>query len=120
MDINLETVNKHSIQAYSDTEVKINGVLYTDSLIVSEKELVTNWSINKISDLNHDSLSPLLNLHPEIIILGSHQKNQRPIALLQLELKQKIGIECMSIGAACRTFNVLLSEHRNVVLGVIF
>ena len=34
--------------------------------------------------------------------------------------KQRIGIECMSIGAASRTFNVLLGEGRRVVAGIIF
>ena len=31
-----------------------------------------------------------------------------------------LGIECLSIGAACRTFNVLLSELRKVAIGIIF
>jgi uncharacterized protein len=28
-------------------------------------------------------------------------------------------MECMSVGAACRTYNVLLSEERSVVAGII-
>jgi uncharacterized protein len=33
---------------------------------------------------------------------------------------QAIGVECMPLGAACRTYNLLVAEDRNVVLVVIF
>ena len=42
-----------------------------------------------------------------------------PMALIEYLANQRIGIEIMSIGAASRTFNVLLSEQRAVVLGIV-
>jgi len=63
----------------------------------------------------------MLDLAPEIIILGT----KTPSALQRLDIlkklcEQHIGVECMAIDAACRTFNILLSEHRRVVAGFIF
>ena len=74
-----------------------------------------------IKELNEKSLEPLLTLEPVIIIIGHQQPGiYVPMSVMQYLSKQRIGIECMSIGAACRTFNVLLNEQRNVVIGVIF
>ena len=47
-------------------------------------------------------------------------ENFRLCQCMSLLSQQRIGIECMSIGAACRTYNILLSEHRAVVAGFIF
>ncbi len=61
----------------------------------------------------------LLQLQPEVILIGYNGHNKLLIELIQDLAKKKIGLECMSIGAACRTFNILLSEGRKVVAGFI-
>jgi uncharacterized protein len=120
MEINLEAADHYSIQAYNDKEVKINSLTYRSSLIVSSHEIIKDWQIASIHQLNEESIAPLLRYQPKIIILGHSQQGQFiPQPIMQSLAKQHIGLECMSIGAACRTFNVLLSEHRDVVLGLI-
>lgn len=121
MEIQLEAREPHTIQAYSDTAVTVNHEVYSNSIIISRDTLINDWSMIEGSEFNKQSLAPLLALQPEIIILGSHN----PDALRRLDsirqlCEQKIGVECMDIGAACRTFNVLLSEERAVVIGLIF
>jgi uncharacterized protein len=119
MEINLEAADHHSIQAYSGNEIKINSETYQSSLIVSSYEIIKDWPIDSIQQLNEESLAPLLHYQPKIIIIGHSEHGLLPQPLIQRLGKQNIGLECMSIGAACRTFNVLLSEHREVVLGLI-
>ena len=121
MNINLETTNKHAIQAYSPTQIKINSVNYEQNIIVCNEAIESDWSIHRIQDLNENTLAPLLSYQPEIIIIGHSLPGQFPPAsIIQKINSQKIGLESMSIGAACRTYNVLLSENRRVVLGILF
>jgi uncharacterized protein len=35
-------------------------------------------------------------------------------------IEQRIGVETMDTAAACRTFNVLVSEGRNVIAALLF
>lgn len=120
MQINLETADQHAIQSYSESGVKINNVTYENSLIVGKQSLITPWLIRTIQELDVSNLDDLLKFNPEIIIIGHNQLGAwAPMAVIQHLSKLRIGIECMSIGAASRTFNVLLSEQRTVVMGLI-
>lgn len=121
MQINREAADKHTIQSYTDTQITVNNIQYSNSLIISRETIVPNWNVQSLFDLNDTDLLPLLALRPEIIIIGHNQKSvQVPMVILQALAKQRIGIECMSIGAASRTFNVLLGEQRAVVSGILF
>ncbi|AHE67307.1 Mth938-like domain-containing protein [Legionella oakridgensis] len=121
MYITREHADMHTIQSYSDSEIKINNTLYKESIIISRQALITEWPIHEIQDLTEEHLAPILELNPEVIILGHKQTSLQVPILIHLFLsKRRIGLECMSIGAACRTFNVLLNEQRSVVLGIIF
>lgn len=120
MQINLETNEAHAIQAYSDTQVKINSIIYEHSLIVSRQEIITDIAINNIQEITDHSIELLLECKPEVIIVGHGAAGQLPPFAIISQLAQKnIGIEFMSIGAACRTYNVLLSEFRDVVALII-
>ncbi len=120
MHINLETPDKHSIQAYNDQEIKINSKIYQGNLVVNSQGILTDWPIDTIENLDEALLTTLLHYQPEIIIIGHQQLEQfAPFSIRQDLAKQRIGLECMSISAACRTFNILLSELRAVTLGII-
>lgn len=121
MHINLEANDKNSIQAYSEREVQIESINYQTSLIVNPQEIIQDWPVHSIQELDEQALEPLLRWEPAIIIIGHGQQGHFPsLALIQNLAKRGIGLECMSIGAACRTFNVLLNEQREVALGIIF
>jgi uncharacterized protein len=121
MDINLEKINQHSIQAYDHSHVMIGNIQYDQNIIINKDQLIYPWLLDNISSLTIAELQPLIDLSPEVILIG---QNTTPLLLPSHTLnelaKRRIGIECISIGAACRTFNILLSESRNVVLGLIF
>jgi uncharacterized protein len=120
MHINLESEDKHSIHAYSDEAIQVNGILYQSSLIISRNEIINPWPISSILQLNETLLEPLLRYKPKTILIGHKSLNQfAPPSIMQALAKDRIGLEQMSIGAACRTFNVMLSERRDVVIGII-
>lgn len=120
MEINKEPKVKFSIDTYDAESITIQSKKYNSSTLISNKSIETNLTIKKISDLNENNIEMFLNLNPEIIIIGhNNQDEQVPINVRIILTKKGIGIESMSVGAACRTFNILLSEKRNVVFGYI-
>jgi len=120
MHVNLEAPEQHAIQSYDNAQVTVRHVKYSNSVIIGRQDIISDWPIQHIQELNETTLGPLLLSHPEIIIIGHNQLGvQIPIEVLQRLSKLRIGIECMSIGAASRTFNVLLGEQRAVVAGII-
>ncbi|MGC1182849.1 Mth938-like domain-containing protein [Legionella sp.] len=120
MHINLEATESNAVQAYNDNQIQINSIIYEQSLIVSKKELITHVAIKDIQEINDRYLQKLMKFKPEVIIIGHKNRGKFPPMSIMSQLsQQRIGIECMSIGAACRTYNVLLSEGRSVVAGFI-
>ncbi|EHL29070.1 Mth938-like domain-containing protein [Legionella drancourtii] len=121
MHINLEAAENHAVQAYSDNQIQINSIVYERSLIVSKTEIITELAIKDIQEIDEQYLQQLIKFKPEVIIIG-HENTGKfpPMSIISQLSQQRIGIECMSIGAACRTYNVLLSEERAVVAGFIF
>lgn len=120
MYLNLEAGEKHSIQGYSEQEITVDSQTYQQSLIISSQEIISDWPVKTILELNEETINPLLRYNPKIILIGHNQSGQfPPLSLVHTFLQQQIGFECMSIGAACRTYNVLLSELREVVVGII-
>jgi len=117
MHIQHEPHMLHSIQAYDANQVRINGVNYTRSLLANNTHINAEWPVYSRADFNAQCLDDILSMQPEIILIGA--KFMLPCEWLAMSAQKGVGIECMQIGAACRTFNILLGEHRSVVLGLI-
>ena len=121
MHIHLEAPDNNTIRSYSNEQLTIGSKNYENSVIISRETIISPWSIHSVQELNETTLEPILQLKPEIIIIGHQQAGMYiPMRIMQDLSKQSIGVECMSIGAASRTYNVLLSEGRNVIVGIIF
>lgn len=120
MQIKLESLELHSIQSYNEKQIRVNGVDYASSVIISKDKINPQWKINSVLELDPNNLAPLLESNPEVIIIGQQKLSEQiPKSVISFLSSLRIGIECMSIGAACRTFNVLLNENRLVVVGII-
>lgn len=120
MNILLEPAQRNAIQSYSDLEITLNQITYQNSLIITRDHLITDWPIQNIQELNEENLAPILTVKPKIIIIGHRCLGKYPpMATLEYLSKLRIGLECMTVGSASRTFNILLGEHREVVLGII-
>jgi uncharacterized protein len=60
-------------------------------------------------------LEALLALRPQIVLWGASRSEQAPSMSVRAALAaQAIGLEAMDLGAACRTFNILVQEERRV------
>lgn len=104
------------IEAYSPGQVVIAEQHYNTSLIVSPGQLISDWPPQQWSDLAAHHLDAVIELQPEIIIIGTGQHLHFPANdVLQPLLNGEFGYEIMDTGAACRCYNVLATEGRNVV-----
>src|SRR5258708_7578029 len=99
MQLSQESADKHSIEAYTNQEVKIASQLYRHSLIISSQEIISDWPLSSIGQLAGQTLEPLLRYRPKIILIGHAQPGQlAPVQTIQSLAKQSIGLETMSIG----------------------
>ena len=86
------------------------------SLILTPQQLIEDWAPQQIAELTADHWQAVLGLQPEVILLGTGKRlTFPPMAILSPCHQAGIGIEVMDTSAACRTFNILASEGRNVV-----
>lgn len=78
------------------------------------------WGTGGFGELTAEHFERIAALAPEVVIFGSGPKLRFPHpSLLRPLIERRIGIETMDTGAACRTYNVLASEHRSVVAALL-
>ncbi|MEN1728491.1 MAG: MTH938/NDUFAF3 family protein [Pseudomonadota bacterium] len=110
----------HVIKRISTEAIEINQDRFERSLILGARLLESDWPVTSYDDLNSETIAPLLQHRPEVVLLGFGQRQSFPPIDLQREfLKLGIGLECMTLDAAARTFNVLMSENRRALAGFI-
>lgn len=110
------TSNVNVIRGYGRGELRINDQLYQQSLIVSSTTIQPEPALNGVGDLTDDHATHILSLKPEVVLLGTGQRQVFPDAAFGARFLQAgVGFEVMDTGAACRTFNVLVGEQRQVV-----
>jgi uncharacterized protein len=87
---------QNAIARHGAEGVLVNGVEYTESVVVPWAGTVVPWHANGFDELtaDHFALRPLIDA--------------------------RIGVETMDTAAACRTYNVLLAESRSVVAALVF
>ena len=108
------------ITAYDDNSVSINGKSFTQSLVVASTRLNENWNIADIKLLSSSHIEEILSFQPELVIIGTGNRLFFPeIEIYSGIIKHGIGVDFMDTGAACRTYNILVSEGRDVVAGLI-
>lgn len=109
-----------SIHAYTDEFIAINEFKYNCHCQLHKSGFVEEWAPVDISKLTIDDFKSLLDCKPDVILLGTGQKLSFPNTELRREFDRlNIGLEVMDTGAACRTYNVLLSEDRNVAAAIL-
>lgn len=108
------------ITAYAEKSVSINGKSFSQSLIITKTELNENWNVHAIEALQADHIDQILAFKPELIIIGTGDKLIFPaVEVYAGIIEQGLGVDFMDTRAACRTYNILMSESRHVVAGLI-
>lgn len=112
--------NHHVIREVLGGAVRIDQERYTTSLILGARYLETEWPVTRLEDLDETTLEPLIAPEPELVIIGIGTRHQVLAPEIQMHfLKRGIGVESMTLDAAARTFNVLMSENRRALAALI-
>jgi uncharacterized protein len=110
------TAGAFVVRSYAPGEVRVGDAVLHRSCLISAEQLVEDWRPQTLEELTEADLAAVFALQPEIVVLGSGTRQKFPDAkLLAAILARGIGCEVMDTGAACRTYNVLVSELRRAV-----
>ena len=108
--------SRNLIRSYAPGEIKINDEIFHHSVIVGPSSIVPGPAINDAGELTAAHTADIVALEPELVLVGTGVRQVFPAAEFGAQfLRAGIGFEVMDTGAACRTFNVLVTEQRRVV-----
>ena len=110
----------NTITGYGDGYVEINKTPYAHAVVLSSDGAISEWTAQSFDDLEAHHFSQLIDLKPELILIGTGKRQRFPKPeLLKALISAKIGFEIMDSQAACRTYNILVGEGRKVLLALI-
>lgn len=112
--------SRYTIRGYGPGEIRINEKTFTTSVILTRNRLDAEWNPPPIREWTPATLDPMLAHDPEILLIGTGGTlHMLGAAFLAHALRQGVGLEVMDTPAACRTFNILVSEGRRVAAGLV-
>ncbi len=95
-------------------ELRIGQDLWRQPVLLNARE-ARPWALGDGEEITLNHLAPLIAEQPDLILLGTGERQRFPPQELGMGLLARgIGLEVMDTAAACRTYNVLLSEGRAV------
>ncbi|KAA0888488.1 Mth938-like domain-containing protein [Pusillimonas sp. ANT_WB101] len=131
----------NTITAYGSGYVEINEVAYRHPVYFAPEGEIHDWPVSNVDDITTSTLRDIAgvpnakadpmafldgapNVLPddaaEVLIIGTGEKQQLlPAHVMGPLLQMGIGIEAMTTQAAARTYNILMSEGRRVVVALI-
>lgn len=121
MKLHLTTAeNNNLITACDASFIEVNKQRFTQNLIVMPQSLIEDWHATSFADLNNEHFRQISDLNPEVLLLGTganhlflHPRHYQTLT------DKGIALECMTTAAACRTYNILMSEGRAVAAALL-
>ena len=111
----------HLLTAHGEGFVDINQTRHEGNLIVTPQRIVPGWAADGFDALAIDDFAAVVALGAKIVLLGTGARQRFPApALLRPLLDAGIALEPMDLPAACRTYNILALEGRDVAAALIF
>ena len=120
MKLHADRSDVQTISGYGPGWVSIEKEEIRHSLIIGSRGERLEWNCARYEDLTPAHFAQLANLDAEVVIFGSGTKNRfPPPAWLAPLMQKRIGLESMNTQAACRTYNILAGEGRNVIAALL-
>ena len=111
----------HTFTGYGEGYVMVDRQRHARSLVVMPDRVLTEWGPASFDGLAVEDFTRLVELAPEIVLLGTGNRLRfPPPELLRTLNAARIGLEVMDIPAACRTYNILAAEERKVAAALLF
>jgi len=110
------------VQGYGDGGFRVSGTRHEGSVWILPEQTLA-WPVNAIAEVDPASLRELIALsaqHVRILLIGTGKSMlPLPASWRAMAREEDVAIEGMDTGAACRTYNVLLTEERSVAAALI-
>jgi uncharacterized protein len=107
------------VRGYGPGHLRVGEQTFSTSVIVTPSSIVP-WRPTTPAELTPADVEPLVDLAPEVVLIGTGATQQFPdVRVLRGLYERGIGVEVMDTSAACRTYNVLVAEGRSVAAALI-
>ena len=120
MRFTLEEHATNSVYKVGPEGITVGTELITDSVILTPDQIFRNWPVKSVSTITEQDFAPAIEAECDVIVFGT---GDRPVfpprAVVFAFARMGIGFEAMDTVAACRTFNILVSEGRRAAAGLI-
>jgi uncharacterized protein len=106
----------NTVTGYGPGFIEVNKSPHQGHLLLMPDAPAQPWQAKGFEALCRDDFDALLALRPEIVLLGTGRRQRFPHPRLTAALAQAgVGLEVMDTAAACRTYNILMTEGRRVL-----
>ena len=124
MKLQPDKLDVQSILGYGSGWVGLghNGVAekIERSIVIGSRGEKFDWQCARFEDLTEEHFTQLAATQPELVIFGSGTRLRfAPSAFMRALMQKRIGIETMDTLAACRTYNILAGEGRQVIAALL-
>ena len=120
MQLTAESGHGNLIRSFVPGELRLADQVVETHVILSADKIIPDWSPAPLAELSIADFEQAMALEPEIILFGTGARQQFPDnALMTAIMRKGFAFEVMGTAAACRTFNVLVSEYREVVAALL-
>jgi len=111
---------QYQIRAYQPGSITVNDKILSNSIIITPTRLIENWPPQTVAAITADSLTIIAETRPDILLIGTGATHVfLPVEIYGPLINLGIGVEVMDTSAACRTYNALCSENRQVAAALI-
>lgn len=110
-----EGISATTIRHIERGRLVVGDETVTENVVLFRETIERGWHDDTDAALSIDGIRSLVERRPEIILFGTGWETVLPPRDVVFELARRgIGFESMTTPAACRTYNILLSEDRDV------
>lgn len=104
------------IRSYSHDDVRIGERVFRRTLLVGPRLLVEDLPMRAPRDVAEADVTRIADTAPELVIIG-WAGGQTFLSRAQRGwfAQRRLAVEVMELGAACRTYNVLVGDSRQPV-----
>ena len=90
------------------------------SIVIGSRGEKFDWNCTRFDQLTEAHFAMLAETQPELVIFGSGTRLRfAPPAFMRVLMQKRIGVETMDTLAACRTYNILAGEGRQVLAALL-
>lgn len=115
-----QAAGQQLITGYSESWISVNHQRFEHSIIVMPETVINDWHVADFDALSNSHFEAIAQHQPEVVLLGTGATHRfiHPKLIAALT-DANIAVECMTTDAACRTYNILMSEGRKVAAALI-